>query len=215
VTGEAATRADWPGLVRAVVAAGVDWVQVRDRTLAAAALQDFVERILGAAREGAAERAGGARVLVNRRVDVALATGADGVHLGFDALGVGEARRAWRELGGAPAGLIGAATHSPEEVAEAAAAGADYALLAPIFDPLSKARERPALGTAALARASQLLGDRRGFVLLAQGGIDAERAAEALRAGAGGVAVTGAVLGATHPAEAAASLRATLDRAAR
>jgi thiamine-phosphate pyrophosphorylase len=195
----------------------VDWVQVRDRTLGGAALRAFVERILGAAREGAAERAGGVRVLVNRRLDVALAAGADGVHLGFDALAVADARRAWRELDGAPPGLIGVAAHSPEEVVEAAAAGADYALLAPVFDPLSKPRERPALGPEALTRASQLLGlgARRGFLLLAQGGIDAERAAEALRAGAGGVAVTGAVLGATHPAAAAARLRATLDRAGR
>jgi len=197
------------------VAAGVDWVQVRDRTLAGGALRAFVEQVARAAREGAAERAGAVRVLVNRRLDVALAAGADGVHLGFDAMGVADARRAWRELGGSGPGLIGAATHAPEEVAEAAAAGADYAHLAPIFDPLSKRRERPALGTAALSRASHLLGGRRGFVLLAQGGIDGQRAAEALDAGAGGVAVTGAVLAATHSAEAVTRLRATLDRATR
>ena len=239
-TGRAAARDDWPALVRAVVAAGVDWVQVRDRSLPAELLRAFVAEVLVAAREGAAERGGEATVLVNRRVDVALSTGAGGVHLGFDACSPAEARRLLTELGGAMPALVGVAAHAPEEVAAAAAAGADYAHLAPIFDPLSKPRERPALGTAGLARASEVLGTRGAFRLLAQGGIDAMRAAEAIRAGADGVAVTGALLGGTHrealllggthrealregsgaagpaaAADAAARLRATLDAAAR
>ena len=75
MTDRAALRRDAPAWVRTVVAAGVDWVQVRDRSLAAGALYAFVGEVLAAAREGAAARGGEATVLVNRRVDVALAAG--------------------------------------------------------------------------------------------------------------------------------------------
>lgn len=154
------------------------------------------------------------RLLVNRRLDIALAAGADGVHLGFDAVEPGAARRllgpetpseglAARSLG--PRALVGVSCHSPEEVERAAAAGADYAHLAPIFDPFSKARERPALGLEALARAA-----RAGIPVLAQGGIDPARARAALAAGAAGVAVTGAILAAPDPRAATTALRRAL-----
>jgi thiamine-phosphate pyrophosphorylase len=211
--------------VRDAVAAGVDWVQLRDRRLEGGALHAHARALREAAAEGWARRdaaLGPGRpctLLVNRRLDVALALASDGdeapvsvgVHLGFDAPPLPSARRAWSELGGPPRGPIGVAAHAADEVGAAAAAGADYAHLAPVFDPLSKPRERPALGTEALARASQQgLG---ACLLIAQGGIDAGNAAAAVRAGAHGVAVTGAVLGATHPGDAAARLRATLDEA--
>jgi len=187
------------------------------------------ERDPAGGREGDPERRGGARapapggstarVLVNRRLDVALVAGADGVHLGFDAVPPEAARRllgpetpsdgrgADRRAGAAlrPGTLVGVSCHSPAEVERAAAAGADYAHLAPIFDPFSKDRERPALGLEALARAA-----RAGIPVLAQGGIDAARARAALAAGAAGVAVTGAVLGAADPRAAAAELRRAL-----
>ncbi len=148
---------------------------------------------------------------MNRRADVALAAGADGVHLGFD----GHAPEAARKLGTEHSKdhwIVGVSTHSAEEVAAAARAGADYAHLAPVFDPLSKPRERPALGPGVLAEAAASVPASAGLRLIAQGGIDAETAPAALRAGAAGVAVTGAVFSATHPGEAAARLRAALDR---
>ena len=89
------------------VRGGVDWLQVRDRELDGAALLEAVDSACAAARAGA----GGARVLVNRRVDAALAAGADGVQLGFDGISAAEAR----ELLG-PDALIGVSTHAPEEV---------------------------------------------------------------------------------------------------
>ncbi len=186
--------------IAAAVAGGADWVQLRERALPASALLAWADEVAAAAR--AAGRA--VKILVNRRVDVALATEADGVHLGFDAMAPGPARA----LLGAGR-LVGVSAHAPGELAGAAAEGADYAHLAPIFAPFSKPPERPALGLAALgaARAS-------GLPVLAQGGIDAARAAGAVRAGATGVAVTGAVLGAPDPRAAAAALRAALDAAA-
>ncbi len=189
--------------VAAAVEGGADWVQVRERDLGGRALLDLTDRVLQAAR-GAAERRGReVRVLVNRRIDVSLAAGADGAHLGFDALPPERARPLL------PAGaLLGVSTHAAAEVRRAAAAGVDYAQLAPIHAPLSKPATRPALGLGALAAAREA-----GIDVLAQGGIDASNAGRALAAGAAGVAVTGAVLGAPDPGAAAAALRAALDRA--
>lgn len=192
-------RAPLPERVEAAVAAGVDWVQVRDRTLGGAALLALTDAVRAAAARGAARRGGPARVIVNRRLDVALAAGADGVHLGFDALAPADARAL---LG--PAAEVGVSAHAPEEID--AGCGASYAHLAPVFAPLSKPGSRPPLGLAALARACA-----RGLPVFAQGGIRPERVREVVAAGAAGVAVTGAVLGASDPAAAVRALREALD----
>jgi thiamine-phosphate diphosphorylase len=183
-------------------AAGVDWVQVRERTLEGAALLDHAEAVARACREGAAQ----VRILVNRRADVVLAAGLDGVHLGFDAMPAAAARALLGE-----AALVGAATHAPDEVEAAAAEGAcSHVHLAPIFDPASKAATRAPLGLGALRAACAA-----GLPVLAQGGVDPERAAACVKAGAAGVAVTGAILGSDDPGAAAAALRRALDEAAR
>ncbi|MEN8181225.1 MAG: thiamine phosphate synthase [Myxococcota bacterium] len=187
--------------VEAAVSAGVGWVQLRERDLDGAALLALAEEVKQAAAAGARARGGEVKLLVNRRIDVALALPADGVHLGFDAM----PPHAARELLGAEA-LLGLATHSPAEARCAAHWGLDYLLLAPIFEPFSKPGGRRPLGTSALSEASQGV-----LPVLAQGGIDPPRAASACGAGAAGVAVTGAILQAADPAEAAAGLRAALD----
>lgn len=183
-----------PNLVRDAVRAGVDWVQLRERTLEARDLIELADAVVASAAP--------ARVLVNRRSDVALVCGADGVHLGFDAIEAGQAR----ELLGSQA-LVGVSTHAPEEIDPAS--GASYAHLAPIFEPLSKPPERAPLGLLALAAAAQ-----RGLPVIAQGGLDARSAAAAIGAGAAGIAVTGAILNADDPAGATRSLRDALDGAA-
>ena len=172
---------------------------MRERDLGGADLVALCDRVVAAARAASPD----ARVLVNRRVDVALAAGADGAHLGFDALPVAAARAL---LGGAA--TLGVATHAPDEVATAARDGADYAHLAPIFAPLSKPASRAPLGLDAIARC------RGTLRVLAQGGIDPHNATAAVRAGAAGVAVTGAILSARDPGAAARALRAALDAAA-
>jgi thiamine-phosphate pyrophosphorylase len=113
------------------VAGGVDWIQVRARELEDGALLDHVDEIRQAV-------GGRSRVLVNRRVDVALAASADGVHLGFDGMPPETARQL---LGGNA--LIGIATHHPGELAGAAGTSLSYAHLAPIFPPLSRRRAAP------------------------------------------------------------------------
>ena len=177
----------------AAVATGVDWVQIRDRVLDGAAW-------LAWAREVAAAAAG-AEILVNRRVDVALAMGTHGVHLGFDALAPDEAARLLP-----PGARVGVSAHSVEAVRTARDAGADYAHLAPVWDPISKPPERPALGLETLAEACET-----GLAVLAQGGITPDRCREAVRAGAAGVAVTGHVLLAEDPVAATRALRDALD----
>jgi thiamine-phosphate pyrophosphorylase len=191
-------------VVAACVAGGVDWVQVRERGLEGGALLELAEAIALAARRAALRRGGAVRVVINRRIDVALALGADGVHLGFDALDVERARAL---LGGDR--LIGVSAHAPDEALAAARAGASYVQLAPVWAPLSKPVSRPPLGLAAVEAAAAAEAP-----LLAQGGMDAATVGAALAAGAAGVAVTGALLGAADPEGAARRLRAVLDRRA-
>jgi thiamine-phosphate pyrophosphorylase len=152
--------------------------------------------------------------IVNRRIDVALALAArgraDGVHLGFDAF----APRTARRLIG-PSSWIGVSTHSPDELARLARApeGAakpaiDYAHLAPIFQPISKVASRSPLGLAGLRAAS-----RCGVPVLAQGGLEAGNARQAIESGAAGIAVTGTLLASKDPRKAARELREALDSA--
>lgn len=172
----------------ALFAAGADWIQLRDRTPPDASLLRVARALIdarSAARAEVGARADRLRVIVNKRVDLALAAGADGVQLGFDAMDVPEARA----LVGSRAAL-GRSLHSVAEVKQEAArdAPADYVHLAPIWSPNSKPAERPALGAEALAEAA-----RAGLPVFAQGGLDPDRAAEAVAAGAAGIAVTGAL----------------------
>jgi len=200
VTDRAASRRPLADAVAAAVSAGVDWVQIREKDLEGGALLALADSLAAAAR-----RANPAvRVLVNRRIDVALAAALDGVHLGFDAAPPVLARR----LLGAGA-LLGLATHAPGEASPAEQAELSYLQLAPIFPPLSKPLVRAPLGLAVLARAS-----RAKLPVFAQGGIEAANAAACIEAGAAGVAVTGAILAADDPGAAAAKLRRALDEAA-
>jgi thiamine-phosphate pyrophosphorylase len=192
-------RGDASAAVEAAVRGGVDWVQVRERDLEGRALLEFADAVAAAARRGARERGATARVLVNRRADVALAIEADGVHLGFDAMDPTDARRVLGDTA-----LVGRSAHAASEIA--AAPELSYAHLAPIFAPLSKPVERAPLGLSALAEAAGC-----GVPVLAQGGIDRDNARAAIDAGAAGVAVTGAILLADDPAAAAGALREALD----
>jgi thiamine-phosphate pyrophosphorylase len=198
VLDRARMSSDVQGQVRAWVEAGVDWLQIRERGIDSGALFAFARDVLAGARSANPQ----ARVLVNRRVDVALATGADGVHLGFDAMAVQDARAL---LG--PSVLIGVSCHAISEVQHAADDGADYVHLAPIFDPISKPATRAALGLDVLKAAT-----RMGVRVIGQGGLDESRAGAAVRVGAAGVAVTGPVLLAHDPLAAVRALRDALDR---
>lgn len=178
-----------PDLVAAVqvavagLAPGSVAVQLRDKALPARELL----RLARALREACG--AAGQPLLVNDRVDVALAAGAAGVHLPAAGIPPGEARRL---LG--PQALLGVSCHSAEEVARAAASGADFATFGPLFDTPSKRAHGPPVGLERLGEASRL-----GLPLLGIGGVDGSNAAGVIAAGASGVAAIRAWLAAPDP----------------
>jgi thiamine-phosphate diphosphorylase len=147
------------------LSADVDFIQIRERGLNPRDLSRLVRRAMRV----------GPGILVNDRTDVALATGAAGVHLRGNSVSPSEIRRI------APAGfVITIALHENE----AAPAGADFALLAPIFKPLSKSNLGEPLGLAGLRQATGL----SKIPILALGGITTENTRQCMEAGAAGVA---------------------------
>ena len=198
VVDRGSTAHSLPEAVAEAVAGGVDWVQLRDRELEGGRWLAWAEELAAVARSQAAEVC----VVVNRRADMALALKADGVHLGFDAMTPAHARK----LLGDEA-LVGVSTHEATEIRALDAGVVDYVHLAPIYDPLSKVSSRPALGLDALAGARA-----SGLPVIAQGGLCADNCADVIRAGAAGIAVTGAILAAESPRQASARLRSALDR---
>lgn len=139
----------------------------------------------------------GQLLLVNDRLDVALASGADGVHLPSAGVPAADARRL---LG--PTALVGVSCHSIADVARARDAGASYATFSPVYDTPSKRPFGAPVGIEALRQAARL-----GLPLVALGGVDAARAPDVAGAGAAGVAAIRAWL---EPADAAAAVRALL-----
>lgn len=182
-------------LLREAVDIGVRALQLREKDLDTRSLLRLAEDVLVLARES------GARVLVNDRADLAMAIGADGVHLRSDSLPVAVARRL---LG--PQRLIGVSTHSADEVVQAEGDGADFALLGPVYDTPSKRGYGAPLGLHPLEQAAK----RSRMPVFAIGGITAERVVEVRRAGAFGVAVISSILSAEHVEAAARRLLAAL-----
>lgn len=159
--------------ILAAIEAGVDLIQIREKDLGTRDLLDLIEKTMASARTSAT------RVVVNDRLDVALAAVAHGVHLGGQSLPVESVRAAVR-----PEFCIGVSCHSTEEVWAAEAAGANYALLGPIFETASKLSYGPPLGLGVLAQAAR--GTR--MPVFALGGITVERVSACIDAGAAGVA---------------------------
>ncbi|HYY58124.1 MAG TPA: thiamine phosphate synthase [Pyrinomonadaceae bacterium] len=166
-------------------AGGATLVQLREKHLSP---RRFYQEALEALRV-AHER--GVRLIVNDRVDIALALGADGVHLGQDDLPPEAARRL---LG--PDAIIGYSTHNLEQAREAARLPVDYIAIGPIFATSSKERPDAVVGLDGLRRVRQETGS---VPLVAIGGITRENARSVLDAGADAVAVISALL--VRPAE--------------
>jgi thiamine-phosphate pyrophosphorylase len=151
----------------------------------------------------------GVPILVNDRVDVALAAGADGVHLGRDDLDPITARRI---LG--PRAIIGATVRADADVAALAPGAIDYVCIGGVFATTSKDNPDPPIGVNGLAHLARLVRELMpGMPVGAIAGIDEGNAAEVMRAGADGVAVVSAVTAASDPEAAARRLRAIVDAA--
>jgi thiamine-phosphate pyrophosphorylase len=176
-------------------------LQLREKDLPARDLYEMALRL----RE-ICTRAG-APLIVNDRVDVAIASGADGVHLPFDSIGVSMARK----LVGFDR-LIGVSSHSPPDVAGAAREGADFVVFGPVFDPLSKPARKPPWGPSGLKAAC----GAGAIPVFALGGITAERTRELFASSEkasrpAGVASIGAIFAADSPALAIAALLTAVD----
>jgi len=189
-------RRQAPGgeILRAVEGAldgGVRAVQLREKDLPGKELYLLAGRM----RELTARH--GARLLVNDRVDVALAVGADGVHLGGSSMPASVARRL---LG--KESLIGCSTHNTRELREAAAQGADFATFGPVYPTPSKAAFGPPVGITALAGAC----GRSAIPVFALGGVGPHNVGEVMEAGAFGIALISGVVAAADPRGAAAEL---------
>lgn len=180
------------GRAAAAVRGGATMVQVRLKDVDARTLVE-VARALRAVLPAAVP------LIVNDRVDVALAAAADGVHVGTDDLPVSAVRRI------TPAGfIVGASVGEDAEVERSR--GADYAGIGPVFPTASKHDAGAAIGPAGLARLTALCG----IPTVAIGGIDAATAPLVLPTGARGVAAIRGVFGASDPEAAARALRLAL-----
>lgn len=142
----------------------------------------------------------GLLLIVNDHLDIALAAGADGVHLGQDDLPLAAARRLAPDL------LIGASTHTLEEALEAERDGADYVNIGPIFATSTKAGVGPILGPKAIA----IIGSRISIPFTVMGGITAANLDEVLAQGVRRIAMITAIIQAPDIAEAVRSLRARI-----
>ncbi len=192
-----ASGRDLPGLVGAAVAGGVTVVQLRAKSLPGGAFID-----LGLAV--AARLAGtGVPLLVNDRVDVALACRAAGVHLGQEDIPVPFARRL---LG--PGAVIGVSVNSPEEARRAEREGADYVGAGPAYATSTKETALAVLGPDGIG----LIKRATGIPVVAIGGIGPLNAAEIAVAGADGIAIVSAILGAPDAKRAAEELKSAFNK---
>ena len=143
-------------------------------------------------------------LIINDRVDVAIAAGADGVHLGQDDMAPGDARAL---LGPGP--ILGLSVGSPAEHAASDLAGVDYLGVGPVKATGTKADAGAAIGPAGVAAVRALTR----LPIVGIGGLDATTAGEVIRAGAEGVAVVSAICAATDPEAAARALRQAIAAA--
>lgn len=167
-------------IIRQAAAAGCQLIQIRERDLSAKALADFTRRAIAAARPF------GAKVLVNDRLDVALATQADGVHLRVNSLPALEIRRIIQQKG-LQEFLIAASTHSLAEAKAAAEAEADFIVSGPVFDTPSKREFGAPLGLESFAEICHGIS----IPTLALGGINLANYRRPLECGAVGLAAIG------------------------
>lgn len=189
-----AAPADVDDVVRLALAAGAPAIQLRDKNTTARALADHARVLLPLVHEA------GARLFINDRIDVALAVGAHGVHLGPHDMPVAAARRI------APASfLVGYSTDDPELARRAQDDGASYIGCGAVFGTTTKrdlGDERIGLDRL------HLVAKAVDIPVIAIGGITAENAALVRAAGAAGVAVAGAIMAAADPAAATRALLA-------
>jgi thiamine-phosphate pyrophosphorylase len=161
-------------IIESAVTSGIPLIQIREKNLPARLLFEVAAAAVNISRNSPT------RILINDRADVALAAGADGVHLTAASISARITRK------NVPAGfLIGVSTHTIEEAVRAERDGADFAVFGPVFATPSKERYGPPQGIEKLAEVVKAVGR---FPVVALGGIEETNLSETLRTGASGIA---------------------------
>lgn len=181
---ERARRASLLAKVAEAARAGVEYIQLREKDLSIRELETLARQVVERVRENSTST----RLLINSRTDVALAAGADGVHLRVEDVAPHEVRLMMEICGHRPCPsttdhfLVAASCHSQEEVIRAESEAVDFAVFAPVFGKSNAPGVQPT-GIDALREAC-----RAKIRILALGGVTLENAAACLKAGAAGVA---------------------------
>lgn len=173
-------------LARKTVPEGLHMIQLRDKIMPAGPLLETAVEIAQICRDY------NCLFIVNDRVDIALAAGSDGVHLGQEDLPIGQARRI---LG--PDKIIGGTASNLEEVTEVVEAGADYVGFGHIYETGTKKKDYPPRGVDGLRKIAEAVR----LPVTAIGGIDENNMKDVLHAGAAAVAVSSAICNAEKPDE--------------
>jgi thiamine-phosphate pyrophosphorylase len=184
-------------VVEAAVRGGVTCVQLREKTCGTREFMEQADILLPVLRRR------NVPLIINDRIDVALAVGADGVHLGQKDMPLAYARRIFGSDR-----IIGVSAESLEDALAAEEGGADYLGVSPIFATPTKTDTAPALGMEGLRRIRAAVK----LPLVGIGGLNRDNAAEVIRNGADGVAVVSAIMAAADPETAARALAAEIRR---
>lgn len=174
--------------IEAAVGAGIDWVQIREKGMPARQFLAIARAAVGMTNRKPASPTGVDRprslILVNDRLDIALAGGAAGIHLSRESLPAQDVI-GWRRRRKMVTGLmVGLSCHTIDELRQAEDAGVDYAFFGPVFDTPAKRPFGPPLGIAKLAAACRATR----LKVIAIGGVTLENSAECFHAGAAGIA---------------------------
>jgi thiamine-phosphate pyrophosphorylase len=190
-----------PDLCRMLVAGGVTLVQLRDKLSDTKVMVERARAVKAAL--------GSVPLLINDRVDVALAIGCEGVHIGWDDMAPADARRL---LG--PNAIIGLTINSPQRADATDLGLIDYAGIGGIYGTTSKQTKASPIGVAGMARVIEALHVRKpGFLTCGIAGINAANAAPVIEAGADGVSVISALSLAKDPRAATQELLRVVDAA--
>jgi len=168
---------------------GVDYIQLRERDLTVRQLEQLAVEAVGLARGTRT------KLLINARVDVAIASGAHGVHLRSNDIAASEARAIWARSTGRTDGVIGVSCHSIKDVLSAEGHGADFAVYGPVFGKQGSTEQPVGLESlqAVTRRGAPVdkkveAGQSLGMPVLALGGVTLENARSCMEAGAAGIA---------------------------
>jgi thiamine-phosphate pyrophosphorylase len=161
------------------VRCGVDLIQLREKDLSIRKLEALAQAAMQVVRENYREPA--TRLLINSRSDVAIACGADGIHLRSDDISPSDVRKIWINAGNSSRPLVSVSCHTVAEIAGAASNGADFAFFAPVFEK----KNSPATKAGGLDQLREACQQK--IPVFALGGVSLENAATCIDVGAAGI----------------------------